>query len=190
MTNEPFYSKDLNCNLKTIDKAPNYYISDKGFVVTKKTMRVRHPYKNKTSKKYDYCDYKINLSVNGKGKIFSIHRLVAEAFIPNPHNLPCVDHVDCDTSNNNVENLRWCTYKQNMNNPLTQKHRNSPYPVYCVEYDKVINSVDELKELLEDKVTDNYITYCFSNAMKGKGTFVNNKKNKIKSFAGLHFIYE
>lgn len=51
-----------------------------------------------------------------------LHRLVAELFIPNPDNKPCVDHIDTDTHNNRSDNLRWVTYKENANNPLTLKH--------------------------------------------------------------------
>lgn len=49
------------------------------------------------------------------GKTNYIHRLVAQTFIPNPDNLTDVDHIDGDKDNNNVENLRWCTHKQNIN---------------------------------------------------------------------------
>ena len=53
------------------------------------------------------------LSKRGTGVYKLVHRLVAEAFIPNPENLEVVDHIDEDKMNNCVSNLRWCTLKQN-----------------------------------------------------------------------------
>lgn len=63
-------------------------------------------------RKDGYCEYL--LKYNNKPKYFLAHRLVAEAFLPNPDNLPCVNHIDCDKSNNFVKNLEWCTYQENM----------------------------------------------------------------------------
>jgi hypothetical protein len=55
------------------------------------------------------------LSKNGEGKKFQVHRLVAQAFLPNPNNLPFVNHKDESRIHNNVENLEWCTAKYNSN---------------------------------------------------------------------------
>lgn len=55
------------------------------------------------------------LSVKGTAEHRAIHRLVAQAFLPNPGNLPCVNHKDEDPMNNRVENLEWCDYKDNNN---------------------------------------------------------------------------
>lgn len=54
-----------------------------------------------------------------------VHRLVAITFIPNPENKPCVDHINRIRSDNRVENLRWCTYKENVNYPETRKAINA-----------------------------------------------------------------
>ena len=76
----------------------------------------------------------VKLWKNCKGKVLAVHRLVAEAFVPNPNNKPQIDHINTDKTNNTVflnedgsvnyekTNLRWVTKKENINNPLTIKH--------------------------------------------------------------------
>ena len=63
----------------------------------------------------------VGLMRNGKVEKRQVSRLVAAAFIPNPENKPCIDHIDGDRTNNHADNLRWVTYLENNNNPITKK---------------------------------------------------------------------
>ena len=72
----------------------------------------------------------VSLKKQGKAKNFKVHRLVAVAFIPNPENKPEVDHINAIKTDNNINNLRWVTAKENMNNPLTKVRfvgKNNPF---------------------------------------------------------------
>ena len=92
-----------------IEGYENYEVRPNGEVVNTKTGRVLKPSKDK--KGY----LMVTLCNNGCCKTYTVHRLVAEAFIPNPYNLPQVNHKDEDKSNNHVENLEWCTAEYNLN---------------------------------------------------------------------------
>lgn len=72
----------------------------------------------------DYRGYlDVLISVKSKTKRYKVHRLVAEAFIPNPNNLPQVNHIDENKQNNNLTNLEWCTNEYNNHYGTVYKRR-------------------------------------------------------------------
>ena len=66
---------------------------------------------------------KVVLNCNRKCKTITVHRLVALTFIPNPDNLPIINHKDEDKTNNSVDNLEWCTQQYNLNYNDVQKRK-------------------------------------------------------------------
>lgn len=96
-----------------------YQISNFGKVKSVKRVVKRgdnfKPVNERILKHYLHKGYpEVVLSKEGKTKTHSIHRLVAEVFIPNPNNYPCVNHKDENPKNNYVDNLEWCTYSYNI----------------------------------------------------------------------------
>ena len=71
-----------------------------------------------------------------------VHRLVAQTFIPNPDNLPEINHLDCDRANNNVDNLEWCTYSYNNYHMYKMKLRTPKYKP-CILDDVYYQSITE-----------------------------------------------
>lgn len=99
---------------KTIEDYPNYMVSNMGRV---KNLRGKGKILKIKKEKNGYI--RINLYKKGVNKHFSVHRLVAQAFIPNPENKPQIDHINTNRTDNRVENLRWVTRIENMNNPIS-----------------------------------------------------------------------
>jgi hypothetical protein len=89
-------------------KNTGYKVSSTGIIYSKYSGGKPRTY---SLDRYGY--YKCPLTVNGKTLHLTVHRIVAETFIPNPNNLPQVNHIDGNKLNNDVSNLEWCTAQQN-----------------------------------------------------------------------------
>ena len=123
--------------MKDIRNYENMYaITDDGRVWSYKTNKFLTPWLNRGYLQVSLCN-------NGIKKKFSIHRLVAEAYIPNPDNKPQVDHKDGDRTNNTVENLEWATAEENDNYGNRNKSiaRANATPVRCIELDRIFESI-------------------------------------------------
>lgn len=107
---------------------------------------------------------RINVLENGKYKGYLLHRLVAEVFVENPHNLPFINHIDGDKKNNHPDNLEWCTHQANMQHAMETGLNKSKKSVVC-EKDGIgfwfPSQVDASRRLGISKP-------CICSALKGK----------------------
>ena len=119
--------------------------------------------------------YQIGLSKNGERKFYLIHRLVAETYIPNPNNLPIVNHKDENPKNNSINNLEWCDAKYNVNYgtrneraaaKISQKNSKA---VYCIELNKIFKSQTEAAKELG--ISQGNISSCCAGKLEKTGGY-------------------
>ena len=122
----------INAQYKRISDFPEYWIGTDGKVYSEKSKSFLTPHIVGTYTKYKtYRFYK-----NGKQYNKSVYRLLAEAFIPNPNGFDEVDHIDRDSFNNDLDNLRWVSRLENLSN----KTFNPTKQFQCVETGKIYNT--------------------------------------------------
>ena len=118
---------------------------------------------------------KVGFTINGNMKRCSVHRLVATAFIPNPNNLPIVNHKDENPKNNSINNLEWCDAKYNVNYgtrneraaaKISQKNSKA---VYCIELNKIFKSQTEAAKELG--ISQGNISSCCAGKLEKTGGY-------------------
>lgn len=131
--------------------------------------RVRR-WKRKLKQWYYIKPYPINsgylmvtLSVNNTKKKFLVHRLVAEAFLPNTEKHPCINHIDCVKTNNMASNLEWCTYFTN--NQPNKKNGTGRRPVYQIKDGVVVGEYVSIADAAEKT---GFLYSAISNALTGR----------------------
>ena len=114
-----------------INECPGYYVNEKGevFSCVKKNFKVKlgcesyidetNPIMLKSHPHHTNGYVYVTLGRFGRKRL---HRIVAETFINNPHNLPEVNHIDEDKTNNNVSNLEWCSRQYNAQHSLSKHY--------------------------------------------------------------------
>lgn len=166
----------------------DYQITDDGRVWSRKSNMWRKLFHNK-----DGYQTVVIYDENGNRYNKPIHRLVAEAFIPNPQNKPCVDHINTIRTDNRVENLRWADWKENSNNELTiQKlygHKRSCKKVFQYTLEgKLIGEFESAKKAAEAvNGTSAGISYC---CLGGFYSTSKQKYYKCNEYKGYRWSYE
>ena len=108
----------------------------------------------------------VRLQTNDKPVTRKIHRLVAEAFINNPNNLPCVNHLDENRSNNTITNLEWCTVIDNNNHGTRKEKLSKISGIKVAQYDltgkliKIWDSLSQASQSFGTKTTSNIGRVC------------------------------
>lgn len=143
---------------RKIEGYDNYSISNLGQVRNDKTKKIRKQQKDK----YNYCYVCFRTPDSDiKHSRKQVHRLVGQAFIPNPENLPQIHHIDNDPTNNNVSNLRWVTNIENNQSvnrisnigcvsSYTLKNGNTYYKSKVIIYGKNYQKNSKDREICEE----------------------------------------
>lgn len=123
----------------------------------------------------------VALANHGKIRYYQVHRLVAQAFIPNPDNLPCVNHKNEIPSDNRVNNLEWCTksYNNAYNQARVKAAMHRRIPIY--QYDKnglLLKEWSHAREAAEALGLNKHAIYeCCVGRTKSSGGFIWKRKN-------------
>ena len=155
-------TEEIWCPIKGFEG--QYQVSDQGRVKSLKFDKERILKTGITTDGYLI----VGLCKNGEHKWYSVHRLVALAFIPNPDNLPQVNHKDEDKDNNSVQNLEWCDQKYNCNYGTRNQRQAEKLSKPVLQFTKDGEFVKEWKSTKDVQMNLGYFHSNISNCCTGK----------------------
>ena len=155
-------TEEIWCPIKGYES--QYQVSDQGRVKSLKFGKERIRKQVRIPKGY----LQVQLWKNGEMKWYLVHRLVAQAFIPNPNNLPEVNHKDEDKENNSVQNLEWCDRKYNVNYGTGIQRQAEKLSTPVLQYTKSGEFVKEWKSASDVQINLNYNQSNISKCCTGK----------------------
>lgn len=165
---------------KAIPGFPNYYISDEGDVfsdMTGKWIKLKHD--------INWSGYhRVSIRYNGTTIRKSVHRLVAEAFVPNPYNLLEVDHIDFNRGNNKSTNLMWLSRLDNQRHSILHGRRDH---LLGENHHKAVLTESDVRQ-----IRNLYVPYKFTTTKLAKMFGVNHKTivNIVLNRTWKHILYE
>lgn len=148
--------KDLPPYIKELKMYGNYYVSPEGEIYNRYGLKL---------KQQTYHGYKkVSILYDGEQKTVSVHRMVAILYIPNPDNLPEVNHKDGNKANNTVDNLEWVTRQENIIHSsvvlgLRKENPKLSIPVICLDTGEVFTCTRTAHEKYP-QCTQAHITAC------------------------------
>lgn len=155
----------------------NYLVSENGIVYScfdgniRKLSLSNWKQKGRNGEKTGIIYKLAHLRINGKTISKSVHRLVAQSFIPNPNNYRCVNHIDGNTLNNSVNNLEWCSNGHNVRHAFSHE---------LINYYKEGKRCRLCGERIGDKSKSGYCRFCYVNLDIGKTKYSISKNIDVK----------
>lgn len=149
---------------KPINGFPKYQVSNQGRIKNIESGRIF----TGTRDAFGYVHVRL-INPQGTYTLRKVHRLVAEAFLPNPEGKPIIDHIDEDKTNNTLDNLRWVTYSENTTaynkkraevNPEKKQNQKSRKIAQYTLDGKLVATFNKMSEITKATGIDKYGIYC------------------------------
>lgn len=160
----------INLEWRVVKEYDRYEVNQLGEIRHRQRKKVLTPRYNKGG--YGY----VNFNINGHRTNFAIHRIVANAFIPNPEHKLEVNHIDGNTKNNRADNLEWATSSENKIHAYKKEENHNVRGKRIIQYDLQGNYLATYSTIMAAAkavgVTKGAISHCCCGVSKSSGGYI------------------